>query len=313
MAPDLLTRPVEDDEDDDVMGEGTTNMFAALQQLLRQQLDMHSRQMCAPRPAVRAPPAQAYAVASGAGPKAGAGALEATLAQSAGLSTPERARKSSQAMTTPERLPHPATEEGALTPARPAMPSPAQLAAAEELLEECALEPADIEVNYDDQTKELGTGGFGAVYLGKLRDPATGTTRDVAVKKLKVQALTKKQRQEMANEAKAMHFVGKHENIVAFLGHCTVPRHVCIVMEYVDGGNLFDLLFMADDDLTPHQRKSIAMDVAVGMRQLHSVQVVHRDLKPQNGGSPCPCPRPYPCLPPCCQRSRWFVCRSSGH
>jgi serine/threonine protein kinase len=54
----------------------------------------------------------------------------------------------------------------------------------------------------------------------------------------------------------------------------------CIVMEYVDGRTLKDML--AEGALTRPTAYSIARSVSAALDYIHSHQIVHRDLKPEN-------------------------------
>jgi serine/threonine protein kinase len=75
----------------------------------------------------------------------------------------------------------------------------------------------------------------------------------------------------------------RHPNIVLFMGACTKPNSMCIVMEYMVLGSLFDLLH---NELIPelpfNLRAKMAYQTAKGMHFLHSSGIVHRDLKSLN-------------------------------
>ena len=53
----------------------------------------------------------------------------------------------------------------------------------------------------------------------------------------------------------------------------------CIVMEYVDGMTLKELL---NSDMTPERRRRIAEQLIEAVAYIHRTDVVHRDLKPEN-------------------------------
>ena len=62
------------------------------------------------------------------------------------------------------------------------------------------------------------------------------------------------------------------------------PGQFGIVMEYVSGGNLFQLLQDDKRKISNYQLMRIAKEVALGMNWLHSSQppIIHRDLKLTN-------------------------------
>ena len=126
----------------------------------------------------------------------------------------------------------------------------------------------------------LGRGSFGEVHRGSWR----GT--EVAVKRL---------REDMANERELLEFRRElaivnhlaHPNIVQFLGAVTNSMPLCIITEFMPGGNLADLLTARGEDNPFPLGKALtwAMDCTKGMRYLHErrpTMIIHRDLKPEN-------------------------------
>jgi len=79
--------------------------------------------------------------------------------------------------------------------------------------------------------------------------------------------------------------VVEHPNLVRFLG-CTIFSHgPCIVNEFCEGGDLFELLHMSDHiEISWQQRLVMCAHVAQGMSYLHGAnpQIIHRDLKSSN-------------------------------
>ena len=77
-------------------------------------------------------------------------------------------------------------------------------------------------------------------------------------------------------------------NIISLLGLCTAPGHYGIVMEYVENGNLDELLL---EGLHDHPvirewecRTRMGLDIARGMEFMHRQEppIIHRDLKSAN-------------------------------
>ena len=131
-----------------------------------------------------------------------------------------------------------------------------------------------------DESSELGRGSFGVVLKGKWKGI------DVAVKKLHLDKLTKKENDLFRKEIIILANLGKHPNLVGLYGYCVSPP--CIVMELVQRGSLSDLLHYCDDPEVEAKmtdgriKKNLIVGIINGMEQLHASGVVHRDLKPQN-------------------------------
>lgn len=77
-----------------------------------------------------------------------------------------------------------------------------------------------------------------------------------------------------------------HQNIVALYGACTKRPHVCLVMEYAEGGSLYNVLHCNPKPYyTAAHAMSWARQCAEGVAYLHAMRpkpLIHRDLKPPN-------------------------------
>ncbi|XP_005102046.1 serine/threonine-protein kinase STE20 [Aplysia californica] len=131
-------------------------------------------------------------------------------------------------------------------------------------------------IRFEDLTigKEIGQGGFGVVYMSTLDREV------VAVKKLKVQQLTKRRMQQFENEV-SLFCVLSNPNILQFIGACIEKPNLAIVMEYMDM-SLFDALHIKQVDF-PESTKLALMDhMTLGLMYLHNNDIAHCDLKTQN-------------------------------
>ncbi|HEY2851216.1 MAG TPA: serine/threonine-protein kinase [Gemmatimonadaceae bacterium] len=130
--------------------------------------------------------------------------------------------------------------------------------------------------------KYLGGGGFGQVFKGVLND-----STEVAVKTVLTSVLQEDELRALQNEAK--HAVGiTHPNVVRVLyvndGEAFVGVPPYLVMEYVDGGTLRDVIDghrSAGTKIPPDELRAIYLQIATGMAAV-SARIVHRDLKPEN-------------------------------
>ncbi|KAL4199933.1 hypothetical protein AMTRI_Chr03g147230 [Amborella trichopoda] len=125
----------------------------------------------------------------------------------------------------------------------------------------------------------LGTGGFGKVYKGVLKD---GTL--VAVKSAKLG--NTKGTEHVLNEVGILSQVN-HKNLVRLLGCCVQAEQPLMVYEYVPNGTLYDHLQSKDAEsfLRWSSRLSIALQTAEALAYLHSsahTPIYHRDVKSTN-------------------------------
>jgi len=124
---------------------------------------------------------------------------------------------------------------------------------------------------------KLGSGGMGTVYRG--RHEVVG--RDVAIKFLAPElAIDPTNRQRFLREARAANKIN-HENIIDIndFGE-TDDGLVYLVMEYLDGRPLSEEI--ARGPFAPRRAIKIAMQVAKALARAHELDVVHRDIKPDN-------------------------------
>lgn len=125
----------------------------------------------------------------------------------------------------------------------------------------------------------IGYGTTAEVYLGSWR------SRTVAIKQLLVhRRLSKQEQVAFSREINILTSV-EHPNLVKLFGVTLSAPPFCIVMEYCEGGSLFDLLHnKAHVRLCLQQNVKMCTDVASAMEYLHCFQpqILHRDLKSLN-------------------------------
>ncbi|KAL9229246.1 hypothetical protein vseg_004732 [Gypsophila vaccaria] len=132
--------------------------------------------------------------------------------------------------------------------------------------------------NNFDSSRELGDGGFGTVYYGRLKDG-----REVAVKRLYERNY--RRLEQFMNEIELLAGL-RHQNLVSLYG-CTSRRskELLLVYEYVPNGTVADHLTGDQANcgiLTWPIRLSIAIETANALSYLHSSDIIHRDIKSNN-------------------------------
>ena len=134
------------------------------------------------------------------------------------------------------------------------------------------------QVALDDKDAFIGQGGVGSVYRGK----DTTTNQPVAVKLLK-RELTVGDPEMVTRfklEGEALRQLN-HPNIVKMLGADEVDGVNYLVMEYVSGGSLRDVL-QEQSKLSLQRVLYIALDIADALTRAHRLRILHRDIKPDN-------------------------------
>jgi serine/threonine protein kinase len=136
----------------------------------------------------------------------------------------------------------------------------------------------DILVPFDSFAieRKIGGGGFCSVYAG------TQGPRLVAVKCIAAtDRLTMNVVRSLLNEVSMLTLV-PHPYIVAVLGFCWKPC-ACMVMELLPCGNLMELLLSSKTTLRwCDSLLTIAVELTSAIALLHSLAVVHGDIKPDN-------------------------------
>ena len=75
---------------------------------------------------------------------------------------------------------------------------------------------------------------------------------------------------------------GLHSDyLVGLRGICWDPRY-CLVMEYCEGGTLRARLDYSSQPITLPEQLRWAQQISYGVHNLHSVRIIHRDLKGEN-------------------------------
>eukprot|EP00268_Persea_americana_P041592 TRINITY_DN4151_c0_g1_i2.p1 TRINITY_DN4151_c0_g1~~TRINITY_DN4151_c0_g1_i2.p1 ORF type:complete len:378 (-),score=37.87 TRINITY_DN4151_c0_g1_i2:252-1385(-) len=129
-----------------------------------------------------------------------------------------------------------------------------------------------------DFKEELGQGGYGTVFKGKLSRGGV-----VAIKMLKT---SKGNGQEFINEVATIGRI-HHVNVVRLIGFCSEGSKRALIYEFMANGSLEKYVFTHEkiNNLCWNKMYQIALGIARGIEYLHQgcdIRILHFDIKPHN-------------------------------
>ncbi|KKK20484.1 cAMP-dependent protein [Aspergillus rambellii] len=125
--------------------------------------------------------------------------------------------------------------------------------------------------------RTLGTGSFGRVHLVQSKH----NHRFYAIKVLKKAQVVKMKQIEHTNDERRMLNRVRHPFLITLWGTWQDSRNLYMVMDFVEGGELFSLLRKSQRFPNP-VAKFYAAEVTLALEYLHSLNIIYRDLKPEN-------------------------------
>jgi len=120
---------------------------------------------------------------------------------------------------------------------------------------------------------ELGNSASGGVYTAYQ----VGTNISVAIKQMDLDKQPKKDL--IINEILVMR-ASRHPNIVNYIDSFLYKNDLWVVMEYMEGGSLTDVV--TANLMTEGQIAAVSRETAQGLEHLHRHGVIHRDIKSDN-------------------------------
>lgn len=128
----------------------------------------------------------------------------------------------------------------------------------------------------------LGTGGMGNVYLAEDLQ----LSRYVAIKTIRPDLSANEEvKKRIAQECRMHAAIGMHANIVALYDRMEENGNVYLILEYVEGVLLSELLSSQDTllaSLKVGDILDIISQILEGLAAIHQKEIVHRDIKPSN-------------------------------
>lgn len=136
--------------------------------------------------------------------------------------------------------------------------------------------PHQIATFYSINREEvLGGGRFGQVH--KCVENSSGLT--LAAKTIK--ARSQKEKEVVKNEIQVMNQLN-HANLIQLYAAFESRHDIILVMEYVDGGELFDRIIDENYNLTELDTVLFIRQISEGLQYMHKMYILHLDLKPEN-------------------------------
>ncbi|KAJ7043599.1 STE/STE20/PAKA protein kinase [Mycena alexandri] len=120
---------------------------------------------------------------------------------------------------------------------------------------------------------KIGQGASGGVYTAYQ----VGTNLSVAIKQMDLEKQPKKDL--IINEILVMRS-SRHPNIVNYIDSFLHKNDLWVVMEYMEGGSLTDVV--TANLMTEGQIAAVSRETAQGLQHLHRHGVIHRDIKSDN-------------------------------
>jgi len=126
--------------------------------------------------------------------------------------------------------------------------------------------------------KELGRGGFGVVFRARRLSDGVSVAIKVLLPRVAVRpAELEKFLREMTITAQL-----RHPNIVKLYDQGHSEGIPYFIMEYCEGGSLWDFIMQHGGKVPLEIARPIMLDALAGLAHAHEQGIVHRDLKPQN-------------------------------
>lgn len=129
-----------------------------------------------------------------------------------------------------------------------------------------------------DRVRYLGEGSIGIVVL--VRERSTGAFFAIKIMS-KTQLMAENQFSNIITERRVLREAGPHPFVIECHSGFQTQNAVVLVLEYLPGGDMYDLL-KNNGSLSEDQARFYVAEILVGLHELHRLKFVFRDLKLEN-------------------------------
>ena len=122
----------------------------------------------------------------------------------------------------------------------------------------------------------LNKGSFGKIYLVEERNSG----ERYALKSININKLDYYTKSSILNEIKIL-IINNNDYMLKCVDLMIYKKKLCIITEYIDGGDLTDWKSRKKNILNEEIEK-IYLQICAGVKSMHNNNIIHRDLKPAN-------------------------------